>query len=76
VHDAKQLPLKVGDTVLIPATITRLSDNEDYCNVDLTTTLGRRPDGAAEYVYGINTGVLRRNLPGDDNVDLLAPREG
>jgi hypothetical protein len=58
-HDANGHALKVGDKVLIPATVTELSSgNEDYCNVAVETTLGRRPDNKPERLSGINTGVL------------------
>lgn len=64
-HDAKGRPLKVGDIVLIPAKITQVSPTEDYCNVSVETTHGRRPDGAKEQVSAINTGVLLRSNDGD-----------
>jgi hypothetical protein len=57
-HDATGRKLKVGDTVVIAATITQLSETEEFCNVSLETVLGRRPDGNKEHVYAINTGVL------------------
>lgn len=57
-HDANGTELKKGDTVLITAVITDLSPYEDYCNVSLKTTLGRRPDGTRETIGGINTAVL------------------
>lgn len=58
-HDARGKPLKVGDTVLIPAVITNLSEGtEDYCNVSVATQIGRRPDGQKETFSAINTGVL------------------
>ena len=67
-HDAKGRPLKVGDKVRIDAIITQLSEGtEDYCNVSVETVLGRRPDGAKERVSAINTGVLLRANPGDEN---------
>ena len=59
-HDARGIPLKVGDHVLIPATITELSQGEDYCNVSLRSQIGRRPDGQHEFIQAINTGVLIR----------------
>jgi hypothetical protein len=58
VHDRNNTPLKKGDKVLIEATITELQAGEDYCNVSLRTTAGRRPDGQTEYIGAINTGVL------------------
>jgi hypothetical protein len=58
-HDANGHPLKVGDRVLIPCVVTNLSEgSEDFCNVSVKTTIGRRPDGARESFSAINTGVL------------------
>jgi 5-methylcytosine-specific restriction enzyme A len=57
-HDANGTPLNVGDKVLIPAVVTELHAGDDYCNVSLETTLGRRPDAMKERLSGINTGVL------------------
>ena len=57
-HDFNGTPLKVGDLVIVPAVITQLSTTADYCNVSLTTVLGRRPDDQKETVNAINTGVL------------------
>lgn len=65
-HDRNGTPLKVGDVVLIEATVDSLSPGEDYCNVSLRTTNGRRPDGNKEYISAINTGVLvliKRDTP-------------
>ena len=56
-HDANGTPLKKGDKVMIEAEIVELSPHEDYCNVSLETTRGRRPDGNKEHI-AINTGVL------------------
>jgi len=57
-HDRNGTPLKVGDTVLIPAKITQVSATDDYCNVGLESVHGRRPDGLKETIYAINTGVV------------------
>lgn len=57
-HDAKKRPLKEGDFVLIPARIAKLHPGDDFCNVDLESIFGRRPDGAKERICAINTGVL------------------
>jgi len=66
-HDAKGRELKVGDTVLVPATITALHPTEDYCNVSAESHFGRRPDGAKETFSAINTGVMLRANDGDEN---------
>ncbi|MDQ2083185.1 hypothetical protein RA307_23625 [Xanthobacteraceae bacterium Astr-EGSB] len=70
-HDARGRELKAGDTVLIPATINDLFPTEDYCNVSALSVFGRRPDGAKETFGAINTGVMLRANPGDEN-DLAA----
>lgn len=58
-HDANGTALKIGDKVLIPAVITDLSTgDEEYCNVTVETTLGRRPDGAKQLISATNTGIL------------------
>lgn len=57
-HDANGKPLKVGDRVVIEAEITGLYPSEEYCNVSLCTTLGRRPDGCKETISTMNTGML------------------
>jgi hypothetical protein len=57
-HDARGKALKVGDLVMIPAVVNELYATEDYCNVKVTTQIGRRPDGQKEVFSAINTGVL------------------
>lgn len=57
-HDRNGTPLQEGDVVLIPARILDLHAGEEYCNVDLETIHGRRPDQAKERISAINTGVL------------------
>ena len=57
-HDARGKELKVGDMVVILASVTALHPTEDYCNVEVKTQIGRRPDGEKEHFYAINTGVL------------------
>lgn len=69
-HDANGTPLVKGDKVLIPAVITDLSAGEEFCNVTVETTLGRRPDGSKEKISAINTGVLVKVSGGEVNLDL------
>lgn len=57
-HDMMNQPLKVGDTVLIPAKIVELQPFENLCNVSVETLHGRRPDGMKEKIWAINTGVM------------------
>jgi hypothetical protein len=66
-HDAKGRPLKVGDRVLLPARVKEIHATEDFCNVSVESEMGRRPDGQREIISGINTGVLLRHEPGDEN---------
>lgn len=64
-HDAKGRPLKTGDRVLVPMVVKNTYGSEDYCNVELQSVIGRRPDGAKETVSSINTGVVLRANPED-----------
>ena len=57
-HDKNGTALTIGDIVMIPARITQLSPQDDFCNVQVETLHGRRPDGMKETIYAINTGVL------------------
>lgn len=65
-HDAKGRPLKAGDKVLIPATITEAWGGEDTCNVSVETILERRPDGLRES-FTTQSGVVYRANKGDEN---------
>lgn len=56
-HDRNGTELRHGDIVLVPARITELNGGEEFCNVSLESTDGRRPDGIKETIHGINTGV-------------------
>ncbi|MGO9115748.1 MAG: hypothetical protein ACLP9L_41610 [Thermoguttaceae bacterium] len=71
-HDANGHPLKVGDKVLIPCDVVGLSGPNcpDYCNVMVTTTLGRRPDGQKESFSAINTAQLVKVSGGNVNLNL------
>jgi hypothetical protein len=66
-HDRNGRELKAGDIVLIPARVKDLYSTEEYCNVSATSIFGRRPDGAKETIGAINTGVMLRANPGDEN---------
>jgi len=66
-HDAKGRELKVGDIAMIPVKITELHATEDYCNVSAKSLFGRRPDKEKETFSAINTGVMLRANPGDEN---------
>ena len=74
-HDAKGRALKVGDVVLIPARITELCEGEEYCNVEAKSIFVRRPDDEQETIGAINTGVMLRANPGDENdlTEFAAP---
>lgn len=59
-HDVKNNLLSVGDEVLVRCKVTVIHEGEDYCNVELETVHGRRPDGMKERFYALNTGVLEK----------------
>ena len=57
-HDARGKLLNVGDMVLVPCRVAQLYAGEDYCNLDLETQIGRRPDDLTEVIHAINTGCV------------------
>lgn len=57
-HDRNGTPLQKGDTVLVEAIVTEVYAGEDFCNLQLKTVEGRRPDGLKETISAINTGVV------------------
>lgn len=80
-HDANGTPLQKGDRVLIPCVITSLSPCETFCNVDVRTELGRRPDGQFNTFSAINTGQLIKFRsaepePADSEVVYFDPVSG
>ncbi len=46
-HDKRGEELKVGDTVMVPCRIKAIHLTEDYCNVDLETTVTMPPSDQA-----------------------------
>ncbi|MGB7158549.1 MAG: hypothetical protein WBD40_10820 [Tepidisphaeraceae bacterium] len=69
-HDANGTELKVGDRVVIPGVVKSVSPGADYCNVQVETTLGRRPDGQKESFSAINTAQLVKVSGGDVSLGL------
>ena len=58
-HDVNGTKLKIGDKVAIIGVIKSLSEgNPDFCNVEVETFYGRRPDGHQEKFSAINTAQL------------------
>lgn len=57
-HDFHGKPLAVGDEVVIPCRITALHPTPEYCNVEVESVLGRRPDGQKSTFSAINTAQL------------------
>lgn len=45
-HDKRGTELQVGDTVMVPCVVKAIHLTEDYCNIDLQTTLTMPPSGS------------------------------
>jgi hypothetical protein len=55
-HDRNGTLLKKGDVVIIPCVVEGLSEGtEDFCNINLQTLHGRKPDRQKERFSVINT---------------------
>lgn len=61
-HDCNGDLLQVGDRVLIPAEVINITSGEDYCNLTVKTTIGRKPDDLRETMT-LNAAVVKRNMP-------------
>jgi len=59
-HDRNGKLLSVGDWICLHGKITECSPGDDFCNCEIESIYGRRPDGAKEKIGGINTGVLTK----------------
>ena len=69
-HDFNGTPLKEGDRVLMPCVVKRVtSSEENFCNVEVETILGRRPDGLKNSFGSINTGQLVK-VSGDTPIGM------
>lgn len=66
-HDAKGRELKQGDKVVFIGKVTEIQATEEYYNVSVESSIGRRPDGQKEKLHALNTGVLLRANEGDEN---------
>jgi hypothetical protein len=60
-HDRNGKALKAGDLVNVPCVVKHLGGVENFCNVELETVNGRRPDGKKETISAINSGVVLLN---------------
>ena len=74
-HDAHNKVLSVGDVVFVPARITKIFTGEDYCNAEIETLFGRRPDGLKEKWSAFNTAVLVRARPEDGPTVSCVPEQ-
>jgi hypothetical protein len=59
-HDQFGKPLQPGDVVNIPCVIKSISSEEGYCNVELETLHGRRPDGHKDTFSALNTAQVEK----------------
>lgn len=59
-HDQRGNELKVGDQVLIRATVLELMTGEDFCNVRIEPVHRRRPDNKVETLDWLNTAILEK----------------
>ena len=73
-HDAKNRPLKVGDTVLIPAVVKSCSPG-DYCTLDVETVGVMPGNGTKNGIYALNTKQVYRANAEDLPLDAIGTVE-
>lgn len=69
-HDKNNQLLKVGDKVMIEATVTSLQIGEEYCNVSLETTEPMFP-AAYKSAMTLNAKQVVKQEPNDDGQFLM-----
>jgi hypothetical protein len=57
-HDRHGNQLNKGDIVLVQCAIIGLATTDEFCNVDLETVYGRRPDDKKERISTVNTACV------------------
>ena len=67
-HDAKGKELKVGDTVLIPATVIKCSGDENFCCLDVQTVGVMPGNGDKNTIYALSTKQVYRYNADDDDI--------
>jgi len=67
-HDCKGRELNVGDTVMVPFTVTQIHSGVDFCNVNLASVASMPGEGAGykTTLSAINTRQTIRANDGDD----------
>ncbi len=74
-HCAKGRPLKVGDTILIPATVVSVSPGE-FCTLDVETVGVMPGNGSKNRICALNTKqVYRASEPADFPVTCITVEE-
>lgn len=66
-HDAKGRPLKVGDTVVIPAVVVQCGGDENFCCLDVETVGVMPGNGHKNKIHALSTKQVYRANDGDDN---------
>lgn len=61
-HDINGNLLQPGDEALIRVKVLSVNEGEDYCNCQLETVHGRKPDGLKETFGSVNTAILEKVL--------------
>ena len=70
-HDAKGQPLAVGDIVLVPAEVTAVQAQDDYCNCSLKALAPMPPYAERNTTLTVNTRQVVRANAGDDTTDAV-----
>lgn len=64
-HDAFNQVLQPGDIVMVPFFVKSVNQNEDYCNLDLSSVIEMPPEMRPTTLSYINTKQVLRSNPGD-----------
>jgi hypothetical protein len=59
-HDAKGRLLEVGDKVIIPGVVKRISDYLGYCNVEVELAYLMPPEDTKSTISSLNTAQVEK----------------
>lgn len=75
-HDCKGRPISVGDTVLVPFTVTTTSATEEFCNVTLETVAVMFPGDRKTMLTANTRQVIRANTGDDVSYEVTTDESG
>jgi hypothetical protein len=75
-HDCKGRPISLGDTVMVPFTVTHVSATDEYRNVTLETVAVMFPSDRKTMLTANTRQVIRANEGDDTSYEAVTDESG